>query len=122
MSAPAQPDAYVDLDQIAAPTGPCPVEGEKKSKNLKEKHSDIDIEYAEHGGGAALASDVLAVVDIHGDVIKADWDTIRAKEIEAKEYDHALGLWQAVKTYKKVPSCLHYTSAVLRAGGKKTCR
>ena len=55
-------------------------------------------------GGEA---DPPAVVDIHGNVIKADWHVIRAKANEAEVYEHSLGLWQAMKAYKKVCSiCL----------------
>jgi hypothetical protein len=39
-----------------------------------------------------LPTDLPAVVDIYGDVIKADWHAIRIKANEAEEYEHSLGL------------------------------
>ncbi len=74
-----------------------------------EKHADI--ERAEQGGVVALPSDLPAVIDIHGDVIKADWHEIRAKANEAEEYEHSLGIWQAIKTYKKVLPPFHCVAA-----------
>jgi hypothetical protein len=72
---------------------------ESKKTKLNEKRHDI--EYAD-----PEPTDLPAVVDIHGDVIKADWHTIRAKANEAEEYEHSLGLWQAMKSYKKVHSSI----------------
>jgi hypothetical protein len=80
------PDA-IALQNTAAAHG-------DKKQQLDDKP---DIEYAEQGG-----TDIPAVVDIHGDVIKADWHAIRAKANDAEEYEHSLGIWQSMKTYKKV--------------------
>lgn len=73
-----------------APQDPSVIESEKKEKEQFDEKQP-DIEYA----------DVPAVVDVHGEVIKADWHTIRAKANDAEEYEHSLGLWQAMKSYKK---------------------
>lgn len=70
----------------------------EKTKKLDE--GQPDIEYAEKG----CEADLPAAVDIHGDVIKADWHAICAKANEAEAYEHSLGLWQAMKAYKKVCS------------------
>ncbi|KIN00655.1 hypothetical protein OIDMADRAFT_29739 [Oidiodendron maius Zn] len=67
----------------------------EKTKKLDE--GQPDIEYAEKG----CEADLPAAVDIHGDVIKADWHAICAKANEAEAYEHSLGLWQAMKAYKK---------------------
>ena len=93
----AQTPSGIGPDAITPPVSAA-IEREKKTKKLNE--GQPDIEYAEKGGEA----DLPAVVDIHGDVIKADWHVIRAKANEAEVYEHSLGLWQAMKTYKKVCS------------------
>lgn len=66
-------------------------------KTRDRKQSDIEF------AGPRSEDTIPAVVDIHGDVIKADWHAIRVKANESEEYEHSLGLWQAMKTYKKVP-------------------
>lgn len=81
-------------------------------KKFDEKHPDIA--HVERGDMATLPSDLPAVVDIHGDVIKADWHAMRAKANEAEEFEHSLGLWQAMKLYKKVqlPTNCHHIFCV----------
>ena len=49
--------------------------------------------------------DIPAIVDVHGDVIKADWHAIREKANAAEVYEHSISLWTAMKTYKKVRGC-----------------
>jgi hypothetical protein len=92
-------------------------EPKKKKKRLEEKYPDI--EFAERGGDAALAADLPAIVDIHGDVIKADWHTIRAKANEAEAYEHSLGLWQAMKIYKKVHSIVFAMFSIFLRGSEE---
>ncbi len=100
----AEPDAI-------APQDPIITEGELKKK--KREGMQSGIEYAEQGGGAVLSTDLPAVVDIHGEVIKADWHVIRTKANEAEEYEHSLGVWQAMKTYKKVATIYIYAAVCL---------
>jgi hypothetical protein len=71
--------------------------------NLDEKHRNIET--AEQGGEIGQATTVPAIVDIHGDVVKADWHAIRTQANEAEVYEHSLGLWEAMRTYKKVRRC-----------------
>ncbi|KAH8807102.1 MFS maltose permease MalP [Xylogone sp. PMI_703] len=68
---------------------------------MAEKSKETEIEHAERGGEIALETDLPAIVDIHGNVIKADWHAIRIKANEAEAYEHSLGLWEAMKLYKK---------------------
>ena len=77
-----------------------PVADDHEKTNPDEKHPDIEL--ARQGGEIGPATTVPAIVDIHGDVIKADWHAIRTQANEAEEYEHSLGLWEAVRTYKKV--------------------
>lgn len=93
-----------------APQDPTAIEGEKKKLDEKQP----DIEYAERGG-----DDLPAVVDIHGEVIKADWHTIRAKANEAEVYEHSLGLWQSMKSYQKVQSSVFALLSGFLRGAKR---
>ena len=97
MTSLAQTSSGIGPDAITPPVSAA-IEKEKKTEKLDE--GQPDIEYAEKGGEV----DLPAVVDIHGDVIKADWHAIRAKANEAEAYEHSLGLWQAMRAYKKVCS------------------
>lgn len=90
-------------DAIAA-QDPTAIESEKEKKKLGEKQ--FDIEYAKRGG------DLPAVVDVHGEVIKAEAN-------EAEEYEHSLGLWQAMKFYKKVQSSIFAVLSAFLRGAKR---
>jgi hypothetical protein len=80
------PQAGSNLGADAAQV-PRNVESQKKTtKNPDEKQPDI--EFAGQGGETALPTNLPAVVDIYGDVIKTDWHAIRIKANEAEKYEH----------------------------------
>lgn len=80
-----------------------PVADDLERTNIDEKRPSIEL--AEQGGEIGQATTVPAIVDIHGDVVKADWHAIRVQANEAEVYEHSLGLWEAMRTYKKVHQC-----------------
>jgi hypothetical protein len=75
---------------------------ESRNNQTKNDGSSPEIEFAEQGGVGTMPSDLPAIVDIHGDVIKADWHAIREKANTAEAYEHSIGIWEACKIYKKV--------------------
>lgn len=80
-----------------------PVADDFNRTNLDERHHNIET--AEQGGEIGQATTVPAILDIHGDVVKADWHAIRTRANEAEVYEHSLGLWEAMRTYKKGHRC-----------------
>lgn len=61
---------------------------EPEDDDEESRRKAPDIEFAEQGSETALPTDLPAVVDIYGDVIKTDWHAIRIKANEAEEYEH----------------------------------